>query len=89
MPRSNREYMLRFADSAINNLEYALGELGRLRNIYAGGAKPLEGAEQLDSGVIEPVEGLDHPEHRQAVEMIAAIVLQAHELLTTFRREVM
>lgn len=35
MPRSNREYLLRFADQADNDLDRALEKIGRMKEKYA------------------------------------------------------
>lgn len=89
MPKSNRQYMLRYADQTLLHLEHCLALLGVLRNIYAGAPPPMAQAEDTMPEMIEPVPGLDHPDYRQAVEGIGLILAQAHEMLTVFRKQVM
>ena len=67
MPRRTRDYMLRHADQALNDLERALSRLEILRATY----------------------GEIRPEYSQAVELIAATIVQAHDFLDKFRHNVM
>lgn len=89
MPKTNRDMMKRIADHAINDLDRCLDNLGWLRNIYAGGPSPKEGADSKPGAMIEPIPGMDHPEYREAIEAIAGLIVQAHDVLQAFRTEVM
>ena len=89
MPKTNRQYMLRYAAEGINDLERCLARLGILRNIYAGAPPPMEQDEDTKPEMIQPIDGKDHKEYREAVEGIGLLVAQAHDLLTTFHDQVM
>lgn len=89
MPKTNRDLLKRHATSAITGMDQALAYLLLIRNVYAGGPYPVEGVAAQPEGMIEPVPGRDHPQYREAIEQIAHIVVQAHDLLQVFRDEVM
>lgn len=86
MPRTNREYLLRFADQALNDLERALERLKYMSDAYAGIAVPLEG--QPMPGPSQDEEGYtgQYAKYQQFTDLVAAQVIQAHADLTLFRK---
>lgn len=89
MPRSNREYLLRYADQAINDAERALGRLKMLSDAYGGVYKPMEGdvlPELKDTP--ESYEG-QHGKYQQYVDLVAVQFMNALDDLKQFRDKFM
>lgn len=85
MPRSNREYLLRYADQAIGNIETALGNLKAVSDAYGGVYKPVEGETlPVEKEVPDDYMG-NHGKYQQAVDLIAAQIIMALDDLKLFR----
>jgi hypothetical protein len=89
MPRSNREYLLRYADQAINDLERGLERLQMLSDAYGGVYRPLDGDVLPElKEVPEGYEG-QHGKYQQYVDLVAAQIMPAYEELKLFRNKFM
>lgn len=89
MPRSNREYLLRYCDQAQGNLENALERLKMLSDAYGGVWKPLDGdiTVQLQE---EPTnyDGL-HGKYQEYVDLQAALIMTVMDNLKIFKQNYM
>lgn len=89
MPRSNREYLLRYADQALNDIDRALERLMMLSDAYGGVYKPMDGDVLPElKEVPEAYEG-QHGKYQQTVDLIAAMIMQARENLELFKTRFM
>ena len=89
MPRSNREYLLRYADQAQNDIERSLERLKMLSDAYGGVYKPMEGDVLPElKEVPEGYEG-QHGKYQQYVDLIAVQIIGALNDLVTFRSKFM
>lgn len=89
MPRSNREYLLRYADQAINDLERALTRLKMLSDAYGGIYAPLDGEvlPQLKD-VPEDYAG-QHGQYQKYVDLVAVQIMAPLDDLKTFKTRFM
>lgn len=89
MPRSNREYLLRYADQAINDLERALERLKMLSDAYGGIYAPMDGEvlPQLRD-VPEEYEG-QHGKYQKYVDLVAIQIMSPLEDLKKFKTHYM
>jgi len=89
MPRSNREYLLRHADQAINDLERGLDRLKMLSDAYGGIWKPMEG--DVMPVMLDVPEGYEgqHGKYQKYVDVVAAQIFAALDDLIKFRRDFM
>ena len=89
MPRSNREYLLRYADQAKGEIERALDRLKMLSDAYGGTYKPMDGEvlPQLKE-VPEEYEG-QYGLYQKYVDLVALQIISALEDLKTFRSRFM
>jgi len=89
MPRSNREYLLRYADQAINDVERALERLKMLSDAYGGVYKPMDGDVLPElKDVPEGYEG-QHGKYQQYVDLIAIQIMSAYNDLKIFKTKFM
>ena len=89
MPRSNREYLLRYADQALNDLDRSLERLHMLSDAYGGIYKPMDGETLPElKEVPESYEG-QHGKYQQAVDLIAAQLIMARDDLANFKAKFM
>lgn len=85
MPRSTREYLMRYADQALNDLDRALEKLMQIRDIYQG-VKPADAIDPNSGELIQADETPPQaPEHHAAITNVGIIVTQAREFLSDFR----
>lgn len=89
MPRSNREYLLRYADQAINDIERALERLKMLSDAYGGVYTPLDGETlpQLKE-VPEEYEGA-HGKYQKYVDLVALQIMSPLDDLKKFKNNFM
>lgn len=89
MPRKPREYLLRFADEALNDLDRSLEKVGNIQTAYKTGKLPTSMTdEELAAVAGENIEAL-HPEFVQAFENIGMIIAQARQFLSDMRNQYM
>ena len=89
MPRSNREYLLRYAEQALNDIDRSLERLQMLSNAYGGIYKPMDGETLPElKEVPESYEG-QHGKYQQAVDLIAAQIMMARDDLAGFKLKFM
>jgi len=89
MPRSNREYLLRYADQAINDLERGLDRLQMLSDAYGGVYKPMENdpmpvLEETQDEYVGP-----HGKYQQYVDIQAQLLMTVRDNLLTFKQNYM
>lgn len=89
MPRSNRGYLLRYADQALNDIERALDRLQMLSSSYGGIYKPMDGEvlPQLKE-VPESYEG-QYGKHQQYVDLLGIQLMAVKNDLEKFRSKFM
>ena len=89
MPRSNREYLLRYADQAINDIERSLERMKMLSDAYGGIYKPMDG-DVMPVMTDEPsqYEGA-HGKYQQYVDVNAELLMTALENMKIFRTNYM
>jgi len=89
MPRSNREYLLRYADQSINDIERCLERLQLLSDAYAGVYKPMDG--EITVPLVEEAESYDgvHGKYQQFVDVQAALMMTICENMKLFRHNYM
>lgn len=86
MPRTTREYLLRFTDQLLNNLTRAIGDVQKLMEIYCG-------VEQTDDENAEPKPfdtGIQPKDERyrpyvEALRLIGASIAQVVDIVETFK----
>lgn len=89
MPRSNREYLLRYADQALDSLDRALEYMKRLSDAYGGVYAPLDGdVLPVLRDVPEEYEG-QHGKYQKYVDLVAFQVIEARKELEKFRKQYM
>ncbi len=89
MPRSNREYLLRYADQALNDIDRSLERLKLLSDAYGGVYKPMEGDVLPElKEVPESYEG-QHGKYQEYVDLVAVQIMAAREDLLTFKTRFM
>ena len=89
MPRSNREYLLRYADQSINDLERALERFQMLSDAYGGVYRPLDGDITIPltddaSDYVGP-----HGKYQQYVDLQASLLMTVYENMKLFRKQYM
>lgn len=89
MPRSNREYLLRYADQALNDIDRGLERLQMLSDAYGGVYKPMEG--DVLPVLLDVPEGYEgqHGKYQQFVDLIAVQIMAAKQDLITFKTRFM
>ena len=89
MPRSNREYLLRYADQAINDMERALDRLKTISDVYGGKFAPMDGALPMD--LLDDATEYDgtHGKYQQFVDAISMMQMQVLDELITFKKNFM
>lgn len=89
MPRNNREYLLRYADQALDSIDRSLEYLKRLSDAYGGIYAPMDGdVLPVLREVPESYEG-QHGKYQQYVDLVAAQIMAAKEDLKNFRTKFM
>lgn len=89
MPRSNREYLLRYADQAINDIERALERLKMLSDAYGGVYRPMDGdVMPLLTDEPESYSGA-HGQYQQYVDLQAGLLMNALENMRIFKTRYM
>ena len=89
MPRSNREYLKRYAEQAMNDIERGLERLKMLSEAYGGNYKPMgDDSPPILQDEPENYDG-QHGKYQQFVDMIAAQIIGAYKDLITFREKFM
>lgn len=85
MPRSNREYLLRYCDQAINDIERGLERMQMLSDAYGGVYKPMEG--DLSPILTEEPGGYDgqHGQYQAYVDVNATLMMTVLENMKLFR----
>ena len=89
MPRSNREYLLRYADQAANDMERALDRLKTISDVYGGKFAPMDGALPMD--LLDDATEYDgtHGKYQQFVDAISMMQMQVLDELITFKKNFM
>jgi hypothetical protein len=89
MPRSNREYLLRYCEQAMNDLQRSLERLKMLSDAYGGVYKPLEG--DLPVELTDETAGYEgaHGNYQAYVDIQAALVINVLDNLELFRKQYM
>lgn len=89
MPRSNREYLLRYADQALNDIDRALERLQMLSDAYGGVYKPMEGDLLPELKEVPEAYAGQHGKYQEYVDLVATQIMQAREDLVKFRTQFM
>lgn len=89
MPRSNREYLLRYADAAIADGEKCLEYLKRLSDAYGGVWKPMHGETLPELHEVPESYVGDHGKYQKAVDLVATQIIMALDDLKQFRSRFM
>lgn len=89
MPRTNREYLIRYVDQAINDLERALDRLQLLSNTYGGISRPIEGGRiPVTLEVEENYEGA-HAKYQKYIDIQATLTITVLNNLRLFKQRYM
>ena len=89
MPRTNRQYLQRYADQAMNDLERGLERLQRLSDAYAGVYKPMDDM-PMPEMTDEPTEyDGAHGKYQQYVDIQASLLMTVLENVRLFRNKFM
>lgn len=89
MPRNTREYIQRFADQALNDLERSLDKLAHIRTLYGAPLPDVRGDDGEVIQAMEPAEPGRYEAYIQAIDGVGIIIAQAHELLMQIRAELL
>ena len=89
MPRTNREYLLRYAEQALNDIDRALERLKMLSDAYGGVYKPMEGDVLPELKEVPEEYAGQHGKYQQYVDLVAVQIMDARNDLETFRHKFM
>jgi len=89
MPRSNREYLLRYAEQAINDLERALERLKMLSDAYGGIYAPMDGEVLPQLREVPEEYAGQHGKYQQYVDLVAAQIMMPLDDLKAFKAKFM
>ena len=89
MPRSNREYLLRYADQSIGNIENALENLKRISDAYGGVALPMDGNLRVGAEIPDDNYDKPHGKHQQYVDIQAQLLMSVLENMKLFKQNYM
>lgn len=85
MPRSNREYLLRYADQAINDLERCLERLKMLSDAYGGVYRPMDGDVLPELKEVPSEYAGNYALYQKNIDAIGAMLMIAYENLKDFK----
>lgn len=85
MPRSNREYLQRYTDQAINDMERCLERLQMLSDAYGGVYKPLDGEISIPSNDEKTDYTGAYAKYQKFVDIQAALIMSVYENMKMFR----
>lgn len=89
MPRSNREYLLRYADQAVNDAERCLERLKMLSDAYGGIYKPMDGDVLPELKEVPEEYVGQHGKYQEYVDLVAIQIMAALDDLKTFKSRFM
>ncbi len=88
-PRSSREYCLRWADEALNDLQRALANVAQVKKVYDGELVPAGDPDKYkdpETGEIKPPTA---SKHSQAMQMVGDAIVAVYDTLKVIREQVM
>lgn len=89
MPRNNREYLMRYCEQALNDIERGLERLKMLSDAYGGVYRPLDGdVMPVLKDVPDEYEG-QHGLYQKYVDLVAIQIMAARDDLITFKTKFM
>jgi len=87
MPRSNREYLLRYCDQANNDIERALDRLQMLSDAYGGVYKPMDNEPMPELKDEQTDYGGPHGQYQQYVDINAQLLMTVLANMKLFRQQ--
>lgn len=89
MPRNQREYLRRFAEECINDLDRALLKIGNIKTTYETGQIPTPEQSPEDIESLKNANPQRYPQYVEGFESIGMIVTQAREFMIDMLEKVM